>query len=357
MSEKPAVATPRRLSTANTKQEMLSAYQGVLKQLEEKREVESRPQEQIEQRITNEAVKVAEELSTEGVVKQVGELRSNIGRLLSQVSSQLEEQVDRYAQISKAIAFKEKELAEIYEIQKSALALAALTQAQQQKREQFEEEMRLQKEELLGEIETSRAEWEQEQERYQAQIKDRDAAETKRRKRDEEEYRYTLTREQQLARDQFADEKSRAERELALRKEQAERDAAEREQRLVAREQELTQLRQRAEAFPKDLEAAVARAIKEAATRAETDAAAKIELQKREFAGERNVLTTRITFLEQSLREQSEQLGRLSQQSEKAYGQVQEIAVRAIEGSSNFKSMTNLQQLLGEQQRKQPQDK
>jgi hypothetical protein len=357
MSEKTQPPAPRKLSTANTKQEMLSAYNEVLKELQEKRQAEPRPEERIEQRVTADAVKVAEELSTEGVVKQVGELRSTIGRLLSQVASQLEEQVDRYAQISKAIAFKEKELAEIYEIQKSALALAALIQAQQQKREQFEEEMTRQKEELAGEIAEARAAWEQDRKRYESEIKERDSAESKRRKREEEEYRYAFAREQQLARDAFADEKARGERELALRQEQAQREQEERERALAAREQELTQLRQRVEGFPKELQAAVATAAREATARAEADAIARIDLQQREFAGERNVLTTRIGFLEQSLREQGEQLARLTQQSEKAYGQVQEIAVRAIEGSSSFKSMASLQQLLGEQQRKQGQEK
>jgi hypothetical protein len=37
---------------------------------------------------------------------------------------------------------------------------------------------------------------------------------------------------------------------------------------------------------------------------------------------------------------------------EKAYGQVQEIAVRAIEGSSNSKTLAGVQQLLSEQSRK-----
>jgi hypothetical protein len=74
------------------------------------------------------------------------------------------------------------------------------------------------------------------------------------------------------------------------------------------------------------------------------DAAARDELLRREFAGEKNVLTTRITSLEQTAREQSEQLARLLGQAEKACGQVQETAVRAIEGSASAKQLTHLQQ-------------
>jgi uncharacterized coiled-coil protein SlyX len=69
------------------------------------------------------------------------------------------------------------------------------------------------------------------------------------------------------------------------------------------------------------------------------------------------VLTTKIDSLTKTVTEQSEQIARISQQLEKAYQKVQDIAIKAIEGSSNFKSMTSFQQLLTEQARKQPQEK
>jgi hypothetical protein len=75
---------------------------------------------------------------------------------------------------------------------------------------------------------------------------------------------------------------------------------------------------------------------------------------KREFAGERNVLTTRIAALEQTAKEQADRIATLLHQAEKAYGQVQEIAVRAIEGSASSKQLANLQQMLAEGARKGP---
>ena len=73
---------------------------------------------------------------------------------------------------------------------------------------------------------------------------------------------------------------------------------------------------------------------------------------RREFAGEKNVLSTRITALEQTAKEQSDQIARLLAQAEKAYAQVQDIAVKAIEGSSASKSLANLQQMLADQSRR-----
>ena len=67
--------------------------------------------------------------------------------------------------------------------------------------------------------------------------------------------------------------------------------------------------------------------------------------------------TTKIESLEAKVAEQNDQLNKLSQRLEKAYGQVQEIAVRAIEGSGISKSLASLQQLLSEQTKRPPQEK
>jgi hypothetical protein len=252
---------------------------------------------------------------------------------------------------------KEAELKEIYEIQKSASTLTVLIEAQDRKREEFERDMAAEREDLKRQIEQTRSEWDEEKRRRETEFKDRDAVEQKKREREREEYRYAFAREQQLAKDQFADEMAKARKELAEKTAQAERELRERERVVAAGEAEFNSMRQRVDAFPKELEAAVAKAVKEATTRLQSDSSAKEELLKREFAGERNVLTTRITSLEHTVKEQSDQLAKLASQADKAYSQVQDIAVKAIEGSSNFKSLTNLQQLLADQGRRQAQEK
>ena len=131
----------------------------------------------------------------------------------------------------------------------------------------------------------------------------------------------------------------------------------EREKVVAEKEEELNELRKKASAFPKEMETAIGKAIKETADRLNLEAKNRDELVKKEFIGERNVLTTRIESLEKSVKEQSEQITRLTQQLEKAYQQVQEIAVKTIEGSSTIKSLANLQQWVSEQVRKAPQEK
>jgi hypothetical protein len=348
---------PKKLSLSNTKQEMLEAYQVALKQLEAQREAEVKPEKKLEEKKAKEVTQVAESLSSEGVAREISNLKIETSKTLAQISDRLEEEVNKFRAVQNAIALKEKELQELYEIEKSAVTLAALIESQNQKRQAFESEMAEKKEALNQEIEALRAEREKEKNDYEAEIKERDIAEKKRRDRDKEEYEYSFKREQKLTKDKFEDEKVRLEKEIQIKKEQMQSELREREKVVAQKEEELNELRRKASAFPKELETAVAKAVKETADRLNLEAKNREELVKKEFVGERNVLTTRIDSLEKIAKEQSEQIAKLTQQLEKAYQQVQEIAVKTIEGSSTIKSFANLQQWISEQTRKAPQEK
>jgi hypothetical protein len=348
---------PKKLSLSNTKQEMLEAYQVALKQLEAQREAEVKPEKKLEEKKAKEVTQVAESLSSEGVAREISNLKIETSKTLAQISDRLEEEVNKFRAVQNAIALKEKELQELYEIEKSAVTLAALIESQNQKRQTFESEMAEKKEALNQEIEALRAEREKEKNDYEAEIKERDIAEKKRRDREKEEYEYSFKREQKLTKDKFEDEKARLEKEIQIKKEQMQSELREREKVVAQKEEELNELRRKGSAFPKELETAVTKAVKETTDRLNLEAKNREELVKKEFVGERNVLTTRIDSLEKIAKEQSEQISKLTQQLEKAYQQVQEIAVKTIEGSSTIKSFANLQQWISEQTRKAPQEK
>jgi hypothetical protein len=348
---------PKKLSLSNTKQEMLEAYNAVLKQLEAQREAELKPEKRLEEKKAKEVIQVAESMSSEGVSREISNLKIETSKTLAQISDRLEEEVNKFRAIQSAISLKEKELQELYEIEKSAVTLAALIESQNQKRQAFEIEMAEKKEALSQEIEALRAEREKEKNDYEAEIKERDIAEKKRREREKDDYEYSFKREQKLTKDKFEDEKSKLEKEIQIKKEQMQSELKEREKVVAEKEEELNELRKKASVFPKEMETAVAKAIKETTEKLNLEAKNREELQKKEFVGERNVLTTRIESLEKSVKEQSEQIAKFSQQLEKAYQQVQEIAVKTIEGSSTIKSFANLQQWVSEQTRKAPQEK
>jgi len=348
---------PKKLTLSNTKQEMLEAYNVALKQLEAQRESELKPEKKLEEKKAKEVIQVSESLSSEGVSREISNLKIETSKTLAQISDRLEEEIQKFKSVQNAIALKEKELQELYEIEKSALTLASLIESQNQKRQAFELEMAERKEALSQEIETLRAQREEEKKEYEEEIKERDMMEKKKREREKDDYEYSFKREQKLAKDKFEDEKAKLEKEIQVKKEQMENELKAREKVIAEREEELNEMRKKSNAFPKELETAVAKAIKETTDRLNLEAKNREELVKKEYIGERNVLTTRIQSLEKIVTEQSEQIAKLSQQLEKAYQQVQDIAVKTIEGSSTIKSFANLQQWISEQTRKAPQEK
>jgi hypothetical protein len=322
------------------------------KNVAERKQADAKPEERIAAKVVRDAVAAADALSSEDVVRSISELKSTIARTLTQLSDRLEEEVSKYSQVRRAIAAKEDELKEIYDIQRSASTLMALIETHDRKQEEMERAYETEKEQLDREIETTRAAWETERKQREQEIKDRDTAEQKRRQRELDEYKYNFAREQQIARDQANDETAKVQKELADRKEELERQWDEREKVLASREQELLELRARAAGFAKELEKATSQAAAEATKRLTEQHQSAQQLLTRQFEGEKNVLEAKTAALERTVQEQAEQLTRLQQQAEKAYAQVQEIAVRAIEGSANTKELANLQQLLAEQMRK-----
>lgn len=331
-----------QITASSTKQEMLAAYKEMVKRLKEKRETELKPQQRAEERQKDEAVQVAESLSTEGIAREVGNLRSEISKVLIELSDRMEEEIGKYLHLKRAVEAREKELTELSAIEKEALSLAALLEAQKERRERFDGEMAEKKQSLEVEMASTRTAWKEEQKAHDGEVQAREAAEKKKRERDAEEYTYTFERQKRLAQEQFEYEKARMERETQLRRAELERDLTAREQTLTTKEAELVQLRERTTSFGAELDAAVAKAVKETTTRLTRDSEAREALLRKEFEGEQKVLQSRIESLQQTVKEQQQQIVRLSTQIEKSYGQVQEIAVKAIEGSGSARVISGL---------------
>jgi hypothetical protein len=350
-TDKPAVP---KLSDKNTKQEMLEAYRAVVRQLEEKRGAELQPEKRLQEKRDEEAVAAASELAPDSVERALGNLKVDIGQNLAQIAERMASEVTRFKAVQKAVEAKEHELRELYDIDKAAASLAALIETQNQKRRAFETELAAQKEELAREIETTRDDWEKEKKGHELEVRERDAVEKKAREREKEEFAYLFKREQQAARDKLNDEKAALEREILTKRESVAKELTEREKAVAAQEKELAELRQRVMAFPKELESAVDRAVKEVTERLKTDAKSREELLRKEFEGDRNVSAARNEALEKVCKDLSDQNAKLAKQLEAAYQKVQEIAEKAIEGSSQAKSLADLQKLLAEQARKAP---
>jgi len=350
-------APPRKLGPTSTKQEMLEAYQALTKQLEEKRAAELAPERRSEEKAAQEAVKVANAVEPEAIDRDIGALKAEIGKVLADLSDRLATESSRFRGIQKAVQSKEIELKELYGIEKTAVSLAALIEAQNQKRAGFEIDMAHRREELETEIAFLRSEWDKEKKAHEAELKERNATEIKARDREREEFAYAFKRDQQTIKDKLNDEKTTLEKEIKLRRETAYVDLADREKAISEKERELAELRAKAATFPRELEAAVAGAVKDATEKLRLEAKNRDDLLRKEFEGERNVLTAKNEAFERSNKDLQAANLKLAQQIEAAYQKVQDIAEKTVDGISQAKSLGDLQKLLVEQSRQNQGDK
>ncbi|HNS20041.1 MAG TPA: hypothetical protein PKH24_06055 [Sedimentisphaerales bacterium] len=347
-------------SLKSTKQELLDAYAEMRQQLQERDKTQLKPEQKIQEKKEAQVLTAVQAMTADGVLQKIGQLKQEMTRTLADLGEKLASEVDKCNQVQQAIEIKEKELAEVFEIDKAAGTLAALIEAQHREQEQFERKMAEEKERLTGEIESIRDQWKNEKAEHDALVKEQDAIEAKRRQRQQEEYKYAFEREQQLARDKFEDEKAKMlaekgqiDKEMKALKEQTEKGLQEREKQIAEREKEFASLQTEVQGFAKRLDAAVAAAVKETTERVGREAKYQQDLVQKDFEGQKNVLTARIQSLEKTVKEQAEQLVKLSQQQEAAYQKIQDVAVKAIEGASKLGSFGSLVHTLKEQTRKQ----
>ncbi len=338
MAEKKKQGDEIQLKMTNTKKEMLAAYNELLKKMEEKEGEQVTPEKRSEEKRSKEVVETASSLTTEGVVQGISGLKFEIGKLLTEISDKLENEVKRFGDIQSAIAVKEEELKDVYEISRSAQTLSALIEAQNKKKLEFEEEMAREKERLNSDIEKTREEWNTEEEKHKELLKEQEQGEKKQREREKEEYVYNFTRQKKIEMDKLQDEKEKQKKSFEEEIQEKERELSEREEELKEREDELNLLRKKVDNLPKELDAAVVKAVKEATENLQKEFTNNETLLKRDFSGEKNVFLAKIESMERTIKQQEQEIEKLSRQLESAYKRIEDIAVKTVSTQQVWKS-------------------
>lgn len=279
----------QQVSEKNTKAELTSAYRTLIKKYEEK--VRGKSAADTRRAADATAIEQASGYTVTAIMDQMEALKRSMGQTLNELSHALLVEEKRLEDIRAAAVAEERHLKNLRDIDAAAVALEDLIRAQEARKESFEEE-------------------------YE---KMRHA-----RRRDEEDYQ--MAQAQQRKKDML----TREEQEGALKK---------RADELYTQEQEMKELRNRVEAFPAELERAIAHAQEEARTHVEKEMRMHAQLMAKETEGERKVSATRIMFIESTVAKQTEEIAVLKKELDAAFRQVQSIAEKAIEGSSGRQTL------------------
>ena len=325
------------VSMANTKKELLEAYEEAKKRVEmaDKDLLDAeKARKRLEKQV---ATATADAQAAQDPVQRLHDLRGAISRELSDLAERLETEIETYRKIQSAIETKQEELNTLYEVETAASDLAALIDAQRAKKEQFGREMEAQKGLFETEMQELRTQWQREKADHDRRIKEDAEANEKKRQREKEEYEYAFAREQAQRKNAQEDELQALQKEIALKRSDFEKEYQQRktaldarEEAISGREKETAALQKEVESFPKRNEAAVQAAVAETTKRLTRDFERDKTLMESRFEGEKNVLAARIEALNNLATSQAAQISDLSKKHEQAYEKVQDIANRAV---------------------------
>jgi chromosome segregation ATPase len=327
MQSEPKVLELPKVTARTTRAELLKAYNLALQKLAEATSgEESIPAE--------EPLPTTLSYTEEGVIKSVAELQVTIGKALKDLTEKMVAESDKLSALRKAIENEKLKLKQVYDIEYQLQSLAALIEAQSERKAALEKDMASQRQEFEAAMVAKREEWKQEQHEHEQDVKDRDLGAKRQRERDEEEYRFKISIERRKEAAEYEAQKVELQRQLEEEQKKVERELAARRETLAAQEAELVELRKRVERFPKELEEAVKKTEQSLRSALQQQHDFEAKLSAKEAETEKRVNAMKVASLEELVAKQQAQIADLTKQLQAATKQVQEMAVKAIESAS-----------------------
>jgi colicin import membrane protein len=306
---------------------------------EEKNRAVSNPKAEEMDRLRNQEIRQAVEgISVDAVVQKISGMGLEIAKSLSELSGKLVSEVEKLTTIREAVSLEQRELERLHKIDIVAASLDNMLQDYHSK-----------KEELESEIASQRAAWEEEEiSRAQGQ-KDFEDNLKKQRQRELEEYEYKKALERKKAQDKYEEEIRLLEKKDKEKQENLEKSWQQREAVLKEREAEWMQLKKEVDEFPTQLKEEVDAAVTAALKSAELRFEQQMTLLKKDGESEKRIAELQIQALKNAGERQAAEIAKLQTQIEEAKKQVQEIAVKAIEGASGAQALSQINKIAMEQ--------
>ena len=327
-----------------TKEESQQEFSAIQREVEDAQEASDAKAAEVI-RLREEHIRQAVDgIGVEAVVQRISGLGLEVSRSLAQVSAKLTEEVHLLSTVREAVALERAELERLHKIDVAATALDHLVQDYTREKERFDAEMTAQ-----------RQAWEDEAARLERDRKEQEENLKKQRQREIEDYEYRKNLERKKAHDKYEEELRARDKKNREQQEALEKTWQIRETALKEQEEELARLKKEVEAFParlqKEIEATAMQARKEVEARLEH----QMVLGKKDAEAEKRIAELRAKTLEEALARNTAQIATLEKQLAEAKQQVQDIAVKAIEGASGARALSHINQIAMEQAKNRPQ--
>ena len=320
------------ISIKSTKNEILEAYNTMLKKV--KQQEKEKPAQSREAEERKETVAKAKEESEENIVNRLSSLKLETATTFDKLEKSFLQEQRRLSQMQQAIDTETKHLEDLYNIKSETDTLAALILTQKEKRQQFEADMAKKKDDFDNEIFEIRTSWDKERKTYELTKKEELERLQKERKREEDDYHYNLQLSRKKDNDLYNANKDALDKELFDRKILFEKEITEREKNLATAEQELETLRKENAGFADKLNEAVQQAEERLTTSLQRENEFEKKLLLKENEGILQLKEQTIGTLQQRIKELEDMLKQQQSKADASDKNVKDIAIKAIESSS-----------------------
>jgi hypothetical protein len=290
-------------------------------------------------------------------IASLDSLQLGFGSAVSELSEKLTIEAAKLADIREEVAAEIEDLQVLHSLEVSEESFELLIDAYETSAKAFGEELLAREEAYQHEVQTQTKVWNKEQEQRSITVKENIDLDRKNIQREVQEYKYSLDLQRKIDREQHEQQQADLLRELAETKETQEKLWAERELALAEREKQFHEAKDKVAGFVQDKEKAIEKAKGEGKGIASYQAKVESDLYAKDIEGQKRSYEGSIESLEDTISNQGERLNSLSKQLEAALKQVQDLAVKAIEGSANANSYQTLKEITLEQAKSQAKTK
>lgn len=344
------------INSKNTKAEILAAYKDLEKQ---KRTLESEAKKRLQANsITNnnnsstsdKKINISSTKDMLNTIQNLEKIQRDFGGAVSRLSEQLIIEATQLESVRQDIAKERTELEnlhELTEIKESTIDI--LLEQYQTSAKKFTDKLSQEQESNEQEIAEFKQAWVKEKETHTRLIKTRNEDYRKSQQRGKEEYQYNLDLARDLDEEEYEQEKQLKQKELAQTRQTLEKQWQEKEADIAKQEQEYAEAKEKVAAFAEQLRAKIKQGTEEGKGIGTHQAKVKADLRTKEIEGDKQNYQLRINSLEQTINNQEARINKLSQQLDASLQQVQDLAVKAIEGTSNRNSFEAMKAIAMEQ--------
>ncbi|MBE9186438.1 hypothetical protein IQ270_17545 [Microcoleus sp. LEGE 07076] len=285
-------------------------------------------------------------------------LQFGFGGAVSELSEKLTSEAAKLEELRRTVGEEVRQLQDLHSLEDVAEdTLDNLIQQYEESAKTFTDELTEQRETVEQELLEQRLGWEKEQELQKLAVKERNKNQEKARDRDEELYDYDLNLQRDLDIEEYEQRQQRLYQEIEEFRQEQEKLWAQREKSISELEKLSAEVKAKVEAFPKELEANIKNGKDFGRNIGNYQAKVKADLSAKDIEGQKQNYELQIQGMLQTLQNQESRIASLSKQLDSALKQVQDLAVKAIEGSSNLSSFQAVREIAIEQAKTQQKNK